>query len=265
MEQYGDKPSSGTACILVKESGLDDRSHPFWNWLDEHGFHHWGRHGHYLGVDWVFINLNSMIYAPGMPGISIAESIRHHAICADEFKTIWAIFEKYEGLELLVMTQEEQAQRDLTKIHYLTDINMTRAIRKQYGHLYEYDAFGDTWSEIDHSDETVQSPQAMAAWHEVSADELALVIAELRQSIPPMTLDTFEQGVFEALKRSLNHSGPACSDDKIHQIISDDYDVVEGSYRIALEHWKAGKIGVPNVFQQEINSAENTLYMLNMQ
>lgn len=108
METWGDRErvSGGSACILVREKGLDDMDHPFWNWLRDNGFKSWAKHGHYLGVNWVFINLDSMVYAPGMPGVPLAAPIRRHAITADEFRTIWEIFRKYDGLPVLKMPDE---------------------------------------------------------------------------------------------------------------------------------------------------------------
>ena len=105
---FGEGISAGKAVILVYESGIGDSRHPFWAWLLEEGFHLWLNHGNY-GMNWIFINLNSMICAPGMPGIKVTSSIREHAVTVDEFKTIWQIFTKYEGLGPLVMPEEEPA------------------------------------------------------------------------------------------------------------------------------------------------------------
>lgn len=106
---YGNDIWAGKAVILVKEKGLGDGKHPFWNWLLEEGFHSWLRHGNY-GCDWVFINLNSMIFAPGMPGIGVVQPIRDHAVTADEFRIIWGIFMKYEGMPVLKMPEKPVAK-----------------------------------------------------------------------------------------------------------------------------------------------------------
>ncbi len=106
---YGEDMGAGKAVILVKEPGLGNGNHPFWDWLLGEGFHLWLYHGNY-GCDWVFINLNSMTCAPGMPGIKVVSSIREHAITAEEFKTIWGIFMKYEGLPVLEMPEETEAK-----------------------------------------------------------------------------------------------------------------------------------------------------------
>lgn len=106
---YGSDIGAGKAVILVYEPGLGDGNHPFWSWLLEEGFHLWHYHGNY-GCDWVFINLNSMICAPGMPGIKVVSSIREHAITADEFRVIWRIFVKYEGLPVLKMPEKTEAK-----------------------------------------------------------------------------------------------------------------------------------------------------------
>ncbi len=106
---YGSDIRAGNAVILVKEPGLGDGNHPFWKWLLEQGFHIWHNHGNY-GCDWVFINLNSMVFAPGMPGIRVVQAIREHAITAEEFSVIWGIFMKYEGLPVLKMPEQTEAK-----------------------------------------------------------------------------------------------------------------------------------------------------------
>ena len=102
---FGNDIGSGKACILVKEKDLGDGNHPFWKWLFDEGFHLWLNHPNY-GMDWVFINLNSMICAPGMPGIKVVSTIREHAVTAEEFKTIWRIFTQYEELKPLEMPEK---------------------------------------------------------------------------------------------------------------------------------------------------------------
>ena len=94
---------SGEACFLVKGKEVEDMYSPFWRWLREQGFHSWGRHGHFAYVDWVYINVRSKIYAPGMPGIGLASPLFNHAITLEEFYTIWNIYSKYEGLSMLQM------------------------------------------------------------------------------------------------------------------------------------------------------------------
>ena len=104
-KKIGEGIGTGSAVILVKDMTFGDQKHPFWEWLREEGFQSWGHHGNF-GCGWVFINLNSMIYAPGMPGIRIASAIREHAITVEEFKIIWNIFSKYEGLPVLEMPKK---------------------------------------------------------------------------------------------------------------------------------------------------------------
>ena len=94
---------SGEACFLVKGNEIADAHSSFWDWLRDQGFHSWGRHGHYPQVDWVFINVCSKIYAPGMPGMQLANPLFGHAITLEEFYTIWDIYSKYSGLKVLEM------------------------------------------------------------------------------------------------------------------------------------------------------------------
>lgn len=105
------KISSGTSCVLVKDQSLfDGWNAPLYKWLKDEGFISWGRKGVYSAVDWVFINLSSKVYAPGMPGVAVTSVIGKHAITLDEFMTIYQIFKKYEGLETLRMSERDQKE-----------------------------------------------------------------------------------------------------------------------------------------------------------
>ena len=98
MKKYGDTIGEGTACVVVRAQGLDQLDHEFWKWLHDEGFTMWHNHGHYDGCEWVFINLNSMVYAPGMPGVKIVAPIRDlNGISTEDFKTIWEIFKYREN------------------------------------------------------------------------------------------------------------------------------------------------------------------------
>lgn len=63
-------------------------------------------HGWYEGVHWIYVNLNSKLYAPGMPGIPITTALGHHAVTIEEFKTIYNIYKKYEGKSIFTFHQE---------------------------------------------------------------------------------------------------------------------------------------------------------------
>lgn len=103
--------SSGAACFLVKDETLKKEWHaPLYEWLRNEGFISWGRKGTFLGVDWIYINLSSKTYAPGVPGVGITPIVANHAITLDEFMTIYNIYKKYEGLDPLRMTAEEQKE-----------------------------------------------------------------------------------------------------------------------------------------------------------
>ena len=103
------KIGTGSSCILVKDASLSQGwNAPLYQWLKDEGFVSWGRKGTYPGVDWIFINPTSKVFAPGMPGVGITSVICGHAITLDEFMTIYNIFKKYEGLDTLRMNQDEQ-------------------------------------------------------------------------------------------------------------------------------------------------------------
>ncbi len=103
------KIGSGTSCFLVKDESLKLEWHaPLYEWLRNEGFVSWGRKGTFLGVDWIYINITSKVFASGMPGVGITPVIGNHAITLEEFMTIYEFYKKYEGLGPLQMTEEEQ-------------------------------------------------------------------------------------------------------------------------------------------------------------
>ena len=100
-EQY--EMNAGSATFLVRGPEIAMNS-PFWDWLAARGYSRWSRsRGFFSGVNWVWINLKSKKYVLGMPGVRRAEEIGDHAITVEEFKTILAIFDKYEGKSPLDM------------------------------------------------------------------------------------------------------------------------------------------------------------------
>ena len=101
--------ASGAACFLVKDASLTDfYKSSFYQWLKKEEFTSWGRHGADASIDWVFVNINSKIFAPGLHGIGIAPVVGEHAVTISEFMTIYGIFERYKGLDTLRMNAEEQ-------------------------------------------------------------------------------------------------------------------------------------------------------------
>ena len=113
--------------FLVKDKSLKDIDAPFYKWLNEHGFRHAWQKGHH-GCDWVFVNITHKLFAYGMPGYGIVRPIGDHAITLDEFYRIYGIYEKYEGLELMVFSKEEQKERHTTRDYVRTPDAETRRI-----------------------------------------------------------------------------------------------------------------------------------------
>lgn len=99
----------GTSCLLVKDDSLYAGGEaPLYKWLHEEGFRWGGGHGYFNDVNWAYINITSKIYMTGRPGVGVTRVICNHAITLDEFKLIYGIYKKYEGLEPLRMSMEEQ-------------------------------------------------------------------------------------------------------------------------------------------------------------
>lgn len=105
MEEKQPRISDGTAAILVCDESLKVNDSEFYKWLIAEGFQSWGHHGNW-SCWWVYVNLKSKLYAPGMPGISVTNPLGEHAITINEFYTIYNIFKKYEGKEVFVFHNE---------------------------------------------------------------------------------------------------------------------------------------------------------------
>lgn len=74
----------------------------FYNWLKIEGFTRGeNSNGFWIGVGWLYVNVNSKQYVAGMPGIERFDPIGAHAITIDEFKAIYKIYKKYEGKRVL--------------------------------------------------------------------------------------------------------------------------------------------------------------------
>ena len=88
----------GTATILVKGEEIKEGYNcNFIKFLSNNGFKAWGKKGNY-GCEWAFVNLNTKIYALGIPGVQITEPLGNHAISIEEFITIHNIYKKYKNL-----------------------------------------------------------------------------------------------------------------------------------------------------------------------
>ena len=89
--------NEGGVCFLVQiekndediKKGIDENH--FKQYLEQEKFKNPGFG--FWGCPWYFINIDSMVYVPGRPGIAYATPpIGGHAITEEEFKTIWEIF-----------------------------------------------------------------------------------------------------------------------------------------------------------------------------
>lgn len=90
-----------TAYFLVRDERLPEvygKGDGFVEWLLSEGFSvHERFGGSWLYVTALYINLNTKTLACGMPGIKLFEPVGGHAVTIEEFKTIYAIFKKYDG------------------------------------------------------------------------------------------------------------------------------------------------------------------------
>ena len=72
--------SAGGSCFLIKdESLLKGWGSPVYRWLYDNGFVSWGTKGVYKGVDWVFVNPYSKVFAPGLRGAAEGSWYQRHS------------------------------------------------------------------------------------------------------------------------------------------------------------------------------------------
>ncbi|MCR4723738.1 MAG: hypothetical protein K5629_08215 [Eubacteriales bacterium] len=99
VEKDAPSISSGSACFLIMDDSLKTREGEFWNYLKKEGFSAWSKY-RYWGCGWVYVNVNSKLYAPGMPGVSITRCVvskyPRNALSIEEFKMIWNILKEHE-------------------------------------------------------------------------------------------------------------------------------------------------------------------------
>lgn len=50
---------------------------------------------------WVWVNIDTKVYARGRPGVKYSDAIGGHAITIPEFMVIYQMFKKYEALAVL--------------------------------------------------------------------------------------------------------------------------------------------------------------------
>ena len=104
---------AGGSCFLIKDKRLlSGWGSPVYRWLWDHGFVTWGKKGVSQGVDWVFVNPYSKVFAPGLRGYRVTSVVCEHAVTLEEFEVIYNIFKKYKGLDVLMMNKEEQEEHD---------------------------------------------------------------------------------------------------------------------------------------------------------
>ena len=109
------KLNANSSCFLIKDERLKKDWHltPIYDFLKQEGFSgaNVGTNlGSREGIDWLYINIHSKVFAMGRAGIALAKVVGDHAIAFDEFVIIYNIYKRYEGFSTLKMTKEEQAE-----------------------------------------------------------------------------------------------------------------------------------------------------------
>ncbi|WP_028129216.1 hypothetical protein [Selenomonas sp. AE3005] len=100
--------------FLVYDKSLCEMDSPFVQWLRSEGFSYAGRDGNYGICSWAYVNITHKMYAYGKPFIPIVKETGNHAITIDEFKTIYAIYKKYEGKKIFSFGDEQDEETEET-------------------------------------------------------------------------------------------------------------------------------------------------------
>ena len=62
------------------------------------------------GCPWFFIDIINKKFYTGKPGVKFGKVVGEHAITFYEFKFIYSIYEKYKGLDPIVMQKDNQKE-----------------------------------------------------------------------------------------------------------------------------------------------------------
>lgn len=104
--------SDNASCFLVKDERMKSyrTSDAIYDYLTKEGFKAQKGCSFIEGIDWLYINIYSKVYAKGRAGIALTKVVGDHAITFEEFKIIYDIFKKYENLRTLVMNENKEEQ-----------------------------------------------------------------------------------------------------------------------------------------------------------
>ena len=102
------KLSGNSSCFLIRDERLKTDFHrtPIYDFLKSEGFEAVARSYFIEGIDWLFVNISSKVYAKGRGGIALAPVAGNHAVTFEEFLLIYGIFKKYNDF-----TPKMNAQR----------------------------------------------------------------------------------------------------------------------------------------------------------
>lgn len=199
--------------FLVRDKSLKDIDAPFYKWLSKNGFRHAWHKGHYDNCSWVFVNITHKLFAYGMPGIGIVKPIGKHAITLEEFYLIYGIYAKYEGLELMFFSKEEQKESHTIR-HYVHTPDMEA--RRILVETLEKDEYVIESDDIAEREEIIGSEfplmvnktdKALGTLHDPA------VLAELEKSGRIMDLEEFY----------VYYKGPECSYDEYFTAVKKKY------------------------------------------
>ena len=106
------KLNENSSCFLIKDERVKEKwdSNPIYKFLKEEGFQYAKGYKCIEGIDWLYVNIYSKVFAKGRPCIAYAPVVGDHAITFDEFVVIYNIFKKYEGYSVLRMNAQEQKE-----------------------------------------------------------------------------------------------------------------------------------------------------------
>ena len=103
------KISDHASCFLIKDERLKryKNSMQIYEYLIQEGFV--AQKGRLFpeGIDWLYVNIYSKVFAKGKIGIALTKVVGDHAVTFDEFVVIYNIYKKYERMNVLQMVQNE--------------------------------------------------------------------------------------------------------------------------------------------------------------
>lgn len=98
-----DLHENGSVFLIRDASLAEPKNSPVFHWLCDNGFHAWRYKGWFSAVDWIYVNIRTKTFEMGVPKTGPTGVVGDHAVSFEEFLSIYDIYNKYRGSDVLDM------------------------------------------------------------------------------------------------------------------------------------------------------------------